>query len=165
MLDSVLDQVTGILTGHGFHAFREFPDSRMHRDKVSVCVGAEGCKSLSSGLGDYLGVRTEDNGAETELFGRRLELTLAFEIFSPFEVTGAAGCTQCADELRRLLLRFPSGFRLLETTCGEVTADEELSSFRCTFRVKCIAFLVAEDLGGQGEFLDFVLKGVVDGVN
>lgn len=166
MIDVILDAVIKVLTDALIRAFREFPVRGADKKEIGVTVGLRKCKSLCSGLGDYLGVRTKENGASVELYGKKLELELSFQVFSPFGgSSGAGGCVKCADRLQALMGLFPSGIRVLEFAGGEVIADEELSAFRCECTARCLAFLIAESGGEQGEFLDFVLKGAVDGVN
>lgn len=166
MVDSILDAVIKVLTDAGLRAFREFPSRAADKKEICVTVGARRCKYLGSGMGEYLGIRAEESGAVTELYGKKLEMELVFDVFSPFGAKPDAGaCVRCSDELQALTGFFPSGLRLLEFCSGEVTADEELSAFRCECTAACLAFLIAEDEDGQGEFMDFVLKGVVEGVN
>ena len=168
MLDSILDAVVNALKAVGIKALREFPEKRADlKSGVSVSVGIDSCKSLSSGFGEYLGTRAGAGGsADTELFGRRLELVLRLEIFSPFGAAyGAAGCVQCADSLRACFGNLPSGLKALDMEYSEIRADEEISSYRCSCALRALAFLVAEGTGGETEFLDFVLKGTVDSGN
>ncbi|NCB73454.1 MAG: hypothetical protein EOM51_01735 [Clostridia bacterium] len=165
MLNDILDAVVNVLKAEGINAFREFPEQRADlKTGVSVSVGIESCKYLSSGMGEYLGTRAGSGGsADTELFGRRLELGLRFEIYSPFGTQiGASGCVECADALRGCIDKLPSGLRVIELKFGEVSADEKLSAYRCVCSSSALAFMVGESDGGDVEFLDFVLKGTVD---
>ncbi|MEG0876073.1 MAG: hypothetical protein RSF77_02895 [Oscillospiraceae bacterium] len=163
MLDTVLTAVVSALTAAGIKAFRQFPNRRADLSLGAfVCLGVDSCKCLSSGLGEYLGIKIGAQGLETELFGRRLELLLGFDVFSPFEsAAGADGCIQCADALRGALSGLPSSIRGLELSCGEVSADEESGCFRCKCTLRALAFLVAESSGDGTEFLNYVLKGTV----
>ncbi len=164
MLDSILDAVVTALKSESISAFREFPEKRADvKTGVSVSVGLGDCKCVSSGMGEYLGTRAGQGGsADIELFGRRIELTLRFEIFSPFGAPhGAAACVKCADRLRECLAKLPSGLKALEMESGEICMDEKLSCFRCVCTLRALAFLVAESDGTETEFLDFVLKGTV----
>lgn len=165
MLNNVLDAVVNVLKAEGINAFREFPEQRADlKTGVSVSVGVESCRYLSSGMGEYLGTREGSGGsADTELFGRRLELGLRFEIYSPFGTQfGASGCVECADALRSCIDKLPSGLRIIDLTIGEVSADEKLSAYRCVCSYSTLAFMVGESDGSDSEFLDFVLKGTVD---
>jgi len=168
MLNDILDAVVNAIKSAGINAFREFPEKRDDlKSGASVSVGADSCKCLSSGLGEYLGTRAGAGGSgDAELFGRRLELELRFEIYSPFGAAyGAADCVRCADSLRECFGVLPPGLKALDMECGEIKADEELSCFRCSCALHALAFLVAESTGGETEFLDFVLKGTVDSGN
>ena len=165
MLNDVLDAVVNVLKAEGMSAFREFPEQRADmKTGVSVSVGIESCKYLSSGMGEYLGTREGSGGsADAELFGRKLELELRFVIYSPFGADfGASGCVECADALRCCVDKLPSGLRVLDLKFGEVSADEKISAYKCACSARALAFMVAESDGSEGEFLDFVLKGTVD---
>ncbi len=165
MLDGIMDAVVTALQAEGINAFREYPEKRADmKTGISVSVGLESCKFLSPGMGEYLGTRAGTGGsADIELFGRRLELTLRFEIYSPFGAAyGTAGCVQYADRLRSCIGRLPSGIKALDMDCGEICADDRLSCYRCICTFRCMAFLVAESDGTETEFLDFVLKGTVN---
>lgn len=165
MLDSVLDAVVSTLRAEDLNVFREFPERRADlKTGVSVSVGIDSCKYLSSGMGEYLGTRTGTGGsADTELFGRRLELELRFEVYSPFGTAfGASGCVRCVDSLRTSFEKLPSGIRVLDMDCGEICADDKLSAYKCVSKLRCLAFMVAESDGNETEFLDFELKGIVD---
>ncbi|NLH01876.1 MAG: hypothetical protein GX488_08290 [Clostridiales bacterium] len=168
MLDMVLETIVDFLKRENISAFREFPERKSNiKSGVSVSVGIESCRYLSSGMGEYLGVRTPSGGKdEKELFGRRMEIELGLEIFSPFGGEfGASGCVRCADSLRECFGRLPPSIRALEMECGEIRADEKMSAFRCKCKLRCMAFLIAERSGDDTEFLDFVLKGTVDSGN
>lgn len=165
MLETVLNAVAAALEKGGLNVFCEFPESLAEfRTKPVVCVGVESCKCLSSGMGEYLGVKIGKGGeADAQIYGRRLELCLCFEVFSPFGADfGAKACRECSDKLRQSLSFLPSGIRLIEMESGELRADEEYFAFRQMCRVKCAAYLLAESEGDEGEFLNFVLKGIVD---
>ena len=168
MLDDILEAVVAAMKAEGLNAFREFPERRTDlKTGVSESVGIDSCKQLSSGMGEYLGTRAGEGGtADTELFGRRLELELRFEIFSPFGTSfGASGCVQGGDRLRACFCKLPSGIRVLDMKSGEISADEKLSAYRCVCNLRALAFMVAESDGENTEFLDFVLKGTVDSGN
>lgn len=168
MLDTVLDAVTQTLISGGVSAFREFPHNEvLPVSRAFICVGSQECKCQSPGFGDYLGVCTDElSGAVTELFGKRLEITLCLEVFSPYASEfGAGTCVECADKATEILEHLPSGLRVIEIIRGEVAADEELSLFRCVCSLRCMAFFVAEKSDEKAEFLDFILKGAVSSAN
>ena len=164
MLENVLDVMAGTLSENGIDAFLQFPERFAGlKSGVFVCVSTESCRCLSSGMGEYLGVREGAGGEpDRELYGMRLELTLGFEVFSSFgEKFGAAACLKCVDELKGIFSKLPAGIRVSELNCGPVSADENLAVFRSMCRLNCMAFLVAESGGDESEFLDYALRGTV----
>lgn len=159
-----MDEIVAALKTAGVCAFRAFPESAEAlpaEGGVSVSIGSY--RVSGSGMGDYLGTRAASGGqGEKELFGRRLELTLGFEVFAPFGGTGgAAVCDRAADALRLALGTLQAGLRVLEMDCGETAADETVGAYRCRCEANCVAFLVAETGGEAPEFTDFKLKGTV----
>ncbi|NCC68663.1 MAG: hypothetical protein EOM14_10825 [Clostridia bacterium] len=162
MLDAVIDALTEVLTEGGISAVRRFPAAAAELSAGVVCVSIDGGRSISPGFGDYIGVRVNDDGGETELFGRRLEFDARFEIIWPFAADlGAKSCAECADEVMQLLGTLPGGMRATEISRGEVTEDETLAAFRCICTLRCTAYFVAERGGDDTAFTDFVLKGAV----
>ena len=55
--------------------------SRWREAVAAVSLSRGVC--ASGGFKDYLGMRREPNGAERELYGREVELTLAPDIYAP----------------------------------------------------------------------------------
>lgn len=165
MLESVLEAVIGTLKCEGLEAGGEFPFESGRLTGPWVCVYAGDCRSLDSGFGGYLGIKVRDDGSQAELYGRRLELELLFDVYAPLRFGGSELCRRTADRLRELTGAFPQGLRILELSGGKMTAEEDIGAYKCSFRASCLALLLAEALGDEDEFLDFVLKGVVDGVN
>lgn len=165
MLESVLEAVIGALKKGGLEAGGEFPFESRRLTGPWICVYAGDCRSLDSGFGGYLGLKARDDGSQTELYGRRLELELLFDVYAPLKAGGSELCRRTADKLRGLTETFPQGLRILELSGGRMTAEEGMGAYRCSFRASCAALFLAEAYGDEGEFSDFVLKGVVDGVN
>lgn len=163
MLDGVLDAVVTALEAKGIRAAREFPDTAAELSDTQLCVGAESCKCLSSGLGDYLGLRRGAEGeCGTELYGRRLELCLRIAVMTPYSLPdAAAACSETAHRLGELLSGLPSGLVRQRLELGELRADEDAECFCCLCRLYCTAYMLAESSGVDGEFLDFILKGTV----
>lgn len=162
MIDVLIDILTDVLTAGGLNAVREFPAAAAELSGGVVCVGIDSCRSISPGFGNYIGVRVDDDGGETELFGKKLEFDARFEVIWPFAADlGAKSCTECADAVMQLLGVLPEGLRATEISRGEAAADETLAAFRCTCMLRCTAYFVAERGGDDTAFTDFVLKGAV----
>lgn len=165
MIEKVLKAVTEALKQEGFETRKEFSFASEELRGPLVCVSAGQYKCLDAGMGRYLGVRREENGAQRELFGKRLELELVFEVYAPFGEDGAALCRSTADRLCGLADILPEGIRLLEMSCGALEAREALAAYSISCRARCMALFTADASGDEDEFLDFVLKGVVRDVN
>ena len=124
MLDGVLDAVVTALRAQGVSAARDYTEKDYDGGAV-LCVGAESCRCMSSGLGDYLGLREGAGGeGDRELYGRRLELVLSLEAFCGFE-RGAGACQELAGALSGLLEGLPEGICPTKLETGEVRADGE----------------------------------------
>lgn len=163
MLETVLEAVVSALQEGGLKALREFPDQKADLGtETLVAVGLESCKFLGAGLGEYLGTSVKEDGNETELFGKRLELRLRLEVFSPYsKKSGAQACLDAVTGMSAALERLPAGLKPLELGWEELRADDRLRVYRCPCTLRCHVFLVAERSGEGAEFLDFVLKGRV----
>lgn len=161
MLEMILEETTAALRGAGLAAVREFPDGKAACESGAVvAVGLESCKFLGPGLGEYLGVLAREDGRESELFGKRLELCLRLEVFSTFSrKEGAGACMAAVAALGSALEKLPEGLKPLELCWEELRADERLGMYRCPCTLRCLAFLVAERGEEEAEFLDFTLKG------
>lgn len=162
MLDAVLDAIMAALTGAGISALRQFPDSEISRDSGPiVCVGLRSNKLVSSGAGDYMGVR-EDGGVVSEVYGFRMTPVIALDIYSPDDgANGAEGCIVAAEAVSAALPDFPSGLKARAFVCGETTFDDVTEMFHLPAELSCAAFLTREMNGETGAFTDFVLKGVL----
>lgn len=164
MLDSVLDEIIAVLKSGGLNACRAFPEKNS-TVKYSPCavVSAEKILCVSSGFGEYLGVRSGVNGeAEAELYGKRLDCEIAIAVYSPFgSEYGAGYCMSCAERINSAINALKSGVKVNELELGDVAVCDEVSAYcmRCT--MSCTCSFIAESSGEDGEFLDFVLKGTV----
>lgn len=163
MLETVLEAVVSALQEEGLKALREFPDQRADLGaETLVTVGLESCKFLGAGLGEYLGTSVKEDGNEAELFGKRLELRLRLEVFSPYSKKGGAqACLDSVTAMSAALERLPAGLKPLELGWEELRVDDRLRVYSCPCILRCHVFLVAERSDDATEFLNFVLKGRV----
>lgn len=164
MIEKVLKAAVGAVEKLGYKACSEFSFESKELEGALVCVSAGECRCMDSGMGRYLGFREEADGSFTEIFGKRLEPELIFKVYAPFGEKGAGICRDVCSALCGLEKFFPSGLRLLELDSGEMEAEEALAAYRVVCRAKCAAIFLAEAASGEDEFLDFVLKGDVEGV-
>lgn len=165
MTGQVLEAVVAALAGEGYLAVREFPFASRRPEGPLICVSPGECRWVQAGMGGYMGQRREADGSITEIFGRRMEMELIFGVYVPFCDEGEGLCRATADALTRAKGIFPSGLKVEKMTWGAMEAKEELGAYVLECRAECNAWFSAEAPEGQEEFLDFVLKGVVIGVD
>lgn len=164
VIEKVLKAAVSAVEKLGYKACSEFSFESKELKGALVCVSAGECRCMDSGMGRYLGFREEADGSFTEIFGKRLEPELIFKVYAPFGEKGAGLCRDVCSALCGLEKFFPSGLRLLELDSGEMEAEETLAAYLVVCRAKCAAIFLAEAASGEDEFLDFVLKGDVEGV-
>ena len=141
-------------------AYPEGARGRYASPAVAVGLGAGCC--VSAGGPEYLGMSFDERiGGSVEVYGKRMELTLALWIFSPrCAPFGAAGCAAVFGELAAALPCLPSGIRVKELRCGETVFDESAGMFRLDAELGISAFFSAE-ASDDSEVLDFNLRGTV----
>lgn len=164
MLDTVIEAVIGALQDNGVNAVRQFPKSRAdaHGEPV-VTVGVKSSKITGSGCGDYLGTEERDGGLDAvELYGFRLEVEVALNIYSPPE-TGAGAADRIFEQVSSLMNGLPSGLRAASVSRSETAPDKTTGLFLCPAKLALLAFIVAEKDEDADVFLDFKLKGVLSG--
>ena len=128
---------------------------------TSEGVGIRSCGTAESGLGNYLGeTYDEETAAWRAQYGRKLELVVALDAYSPAGA-GQEGCCAALERAHDLLTGQPvSGLRFGEMDWGEVRFDRDTGMFLRQGSLRCSAFLVAAVEEESGLLLDFRLKGV-----
>lgn len=162
MLESVAAEIVAALREKGVNACHAYPREPLERDRSLVCVAVKSAAQSDGGFAGYLGVRTDENGGRTEVYGMRCELSLALDIYAPMESeNGALECLKCFDAVTAALGSLRSGLKIQALQWGEASPDRASGMFRCRCGVKCAAFLSAEadESGDKAEFSDFILKG------
>ena len=163
-LETIITEVCEALTTAGLpNVTPAYPDGKRGRyvsPAVAVGLGAGCC--VTSGGPEYLGMSYDERlGSSVEVYGKRMELTLALWIFSPRGTPcGAVGCAAVFGEIAAALPYLPSGIRVKELRCGETVFDESAGMFRLDAELKISAFFSAEATD-DGEVLDFNLRGTV----
>ncbi|MEG0778971.1 MAG: hypothetical protein RRY95_01360 [Oscillospiraceae bacterium] len=140
--------------------------SRYGRDRAKryatpiVVVGVGQTTGKPLGFFDYLGERFDPKTQSfSELYGRRLEVTISLEGYAPVAADDCEAVLETAAEA--LLSGLPSGLKLGETTWEDVSWDGESRMFVRRGSVQCTAYFTAAVSGETGLLLDFELKGVV----
>ncbi len=151
MFDEVVSAVITTLRDKGIPAAAQYRDGLLSEDKL-VCVGIRSGRMLSSGAGEYLGLRQG-----REIFGFRAEITAAVDIFA----RSAAGYLEMLDMLGGALGSLPGGLRGAEFSYGETEPDAETGLYRLPAELRGTAYFSAELDEESGEFSDFTLRGVL----
>ena len=162
-LESILNLVAQSLQEEGVEPVTEvFPGGGRFRYTVPVvALGLIAGTEIQGGFAEYLGEKLDtETGAVTEIYGKRLGLTLDLFIHSPEgENLGAKGCLLTLEKVLRVLSHLPQGIHAEEISWGETAYDKSTEMYRSCASVKLSAYLYAES-GEEQEFLDFNLKGV-----
>lgn len=159
-LTQVRDAVVSALDTAGLRTLTAFPGERAKQyggAVATVAVGAAEGKAL--GFCSYLGERWDEQAEMTrELYGKQLESDIAVEIRAERAADCEAGC-ETASEV--LLGGLPGGIRPGELRWEALVWEKATGMFLRRGTLRCSAVFVAQAQEDGGEFLDFILKGVV----
>ena len=145
MLENIASEIAEELNNAGINAVAAFNASELDDAAAFVCVGLKRARISSSGLGNYIGVCTED-GQLKEMYGEKAELVLSFDVYSPASVD--EGCSELADSARCALYNI-SGLSVTEFSFGQVEYDSASRMLRSRCSAKAAAYLVREKLGSS----------------
>lgn len=145
MLDEIAAGVARLLEGAGIKAVTAFPAAEFDGSAPFVCVGLNAAHLSSSGLGNYIGVCSED-GRVREMYGEKAELTLVLDVYA--KASESEGCSELAN-LARCALYGADGMSVTEFSFGEVKYDSDSRMLRSRCAVKASAYLVREKLGSS----------------
>ncbi len=164
-LQTIETAVLSVLNRGGIRAVEAFPAGSMKRlTRPVTAVALAAADAGEAAFCQYLGQRwNETEQVWEELYGKRVELTFALDIFSPrTEEHGAAGCRAVFDDIAgQLLAAAPAGLRVNGFSCGPVSFDKDVEAFRCRAEARCTAYLCAVSSDEDGMLLDFELRGVM----
>ena len=161
MIETVLNGIVSLLQAAGIDAMLQYPITPLDKKRGPVvCVAVKSGTQSGSGLGDYLGIRN-DNGALRDLYGYRLHLTVSLDIFVPWSTESISDAMACFSAVSHALYALPSGLKPQKIYCGTAKPDKETEMLKYPAEMECIAVLICEKDMENGEFTDFVLKGVL----
>jgi len=161
MLDEVLNALLELLRKTGIRAATQYPAEEIRReDGAAVVVGIRSAKSVSAGFGGYLGLRSDPEAGDVELYGFQVELLVSLDIYAT-ESEGARGCVSGYSAVAAALGSLPAGLRLRTLSCGSPAPDLGTGMFKCEAELTCAAHFVCSKPDDTGEFTDFALYGHV----
>lgn len=160
-LRQVRDAVIAALRAEGLEAETAFPGKWAAERKTplaTVAVGAAEGRAL--GFCGYLGETRGKDGEAREVYGKRLEGVISVDI----RAERAADCEEGSETAAAVLLgRLPEGIRPGELSWEALVWEKQTGLFLRRGNLRCEALFLAE-AGDEGtEFLDFILKGVLQG--
>ena len=161
-LESVIGAVCTALEASGItRAMSRYPEEEKFDYTHSVAaVGLKKGSSISYGLAEYIGEKHYTDGSVKEIYGKKLDMTLAVELFSPDDaLNGSDACLKAFDKVLTAAESLTQNIKVREIKCGEVKYDENTMMFKCSAELIITALLYAEKTNDI-EFLDFNLEGV-----
>lgn len=162
-IQQVKTALTDAINAFGVRAVNAYSGEALKDYPAAVAaVGTHGGTITHSGALEYLGERCDaSRGTVCEVYGRRLELTLAIDLYAP-RALGAAGCEDAAEAVSQAMMTaLPCGLRLQELVWGETQWDTACRMFRLSAQAKYEAYFTAEAAEETAVFTDFILRGVV----
>ena len=161
-LENIVAAVTEYLNSAADTAVCAYPVHKMPGYNVPVtAVGIADGEAVQSGFGEYLGIYSDPENGERELYGKRMDITLSLYVYSPkTEEYGVSGCHKTFGEIVKAMEKAPFPINVRELACGETGYDSDTGMFLCRCSMKCSCWLTAEMLD-DGIFTDFKLQGVM----
>ena len=157
-LDIVLSALGTYLDENSVCAFAAYGTEPIEKYDTPVCaLSVHKAKGAHAGFGEYLGVFSDTEHGERELYGKTLELELGIYIYVPKSM-GANACNTVFSELTALLCTQQSPVRAGKISVEEVKSDRITGMFLTKAKAECTAFITYE-MTDSGEFTDFRLGG------
>ncbi len=160
--DSIVAATANFLSSCTDVTVKAYPFGKMKDYETPVvAVAIEEAESTSSGAGNYLGIFSDAETGDRELYGRYLEVTLGLHIYSPDNKEhGAEGCQRVFGQIVSAFSESSLPLKVRSLQCGKTEYDSVVRMYKCTATVKCRCFMTAE-IREDGEFTDYILKGVM----
>lgn len=160
-LRQIRDAVISALRAEGLAAEAAYPGKWAAERKMplaSVSVGAAAGRAL--GLGGYLGQTRDGKGEVREVYGKRLEGVITVDV----RAERAEDCEMGGETAASALLgKLPEGIRPGELSWEALAWEKQTGLFLRRGKLRCEALFLAERGDQEPEFLDFILKGVLQG--
>jgi len=158
-LRQMRDAVISALRSGGLAAEAAFPGKWAAERKTALAtVSVETAEGRDLGFCGYLGESRGPSGEAREVYGKHLAGTIAVDI----RAERAAECEAGGETAAAVLLgKLPEGIRPGELSWEALAWEKQTGLFLRRGKLRCEALFLAE-AGDEGpEFLDFILKGVL----
>lgn len=142
MLESVASAIADALKNAGINAVPAYENEPLCEDEPVVSISLEAVRISSAGLGNYIGICTE-NGDVKEMYGDRAEISVKAEVYCP--PVPEYNCTAAAESVMETL-RLTDGLSVLSFETGQISYDGQSRMLRCTCTARCRAYLVRSKL-------------------
>lgn len=145
MLETIAAAVAETLRSADINAITAFSASELETAAPFVCVGLQSAKITSAGLGNYIGICSED-GQVREMYGEKADIVLTLDVYSP--AAEAEKCSEFADHVRCALYGI-DGVSVAEFSFGEIKYDADSCMLCSRCSAKACVYLVREKLGSS----------------
>lgn len=158
----VTKAVCDAVTRCGTLAMCRYPaGTKLKYHQPAVAVYIKESRSVPSGFGEYIGTRTTPEGGEAEIYGKKLEMTVGFDVFSPEgEKYGAEGCSRAIGTVLNAMSLVPPAIKAREITLGDTKYNSQTGMYMSQGELRCDVYVSAEQTD-DGKFTDFRLRGVI----
>ena len=135
------------------------PENRKRWEGPVAAVSLKKVTCAPGGFRDYLGVYTDpDSGAQQELYGRGVEVTLSLDLYASRD-GGESACQQGVYLMVEALTAGSlGGLTVSELETGAVEFLEREAAYRLPVSCVCRGWLTAAG-DDSGAFVDFEVKG------
>lgn len=162
MLENVVRDVVAALRESGVEASPAFPKAPAKAgDGGFVRIGVAGVRDKSAGMARYLGVETDGERGEREVYGLLCDMELAIDVYTPPAGDNAALDALTLFDRAAEIIGGMGSLQVRELNCGAPGPDRDTGLFRLSGAAKCSGLLVSAESGEDAYFADYVLRGVL----
>ena len=160
MLDNLVRAVVCALRDAGLEACGAYPCAAVPATERRVCVGVSYAEDADAGFARYLGVVTDAETGEREVYGMRCGVGVSLDIYVPMgEADAPEVCLAIFDRAADCIGGM-AGFGLKKLRCGAPEPERASGMMHLHAEAEGVALLVAADAPEQGgAFNEFVLRG------
>lgn len=162
MLENVVLSVVAALRERGIEAAPAFPKTPAKAgDGGFVRVGVAGARDRGAGLARYLGVESDMQRGEREVYGLLCDMEISIDVYTPPAGDNAALDALALFDRAAEAVGGMGCLQVKELTCGAPGPDKDTGLFRLSGAAKCRGLLISAEGGEEAVFADYVLRGVL----